>query len=206
MHVFRREDHWLFDQCNWWRESYQSLSQIQLGMNPSHQSSVKCRFLTSDPPRISKEYGSPLLNIFNDPILYDQWASPAVFEWGPYSNVATNVELALSRVAPACWALSLSAHFFSNFTPCSELTEPLTDFWRGPVFSSLGASPLLPLQQECPSLLHFTNSRSLTLYAAPGLSLLRWWPLVPHASMPYSIFHTCVSIFCVPFHLSPWDQ
>lgn len=36
---------------------------------------------------------------------------------GTYSNVATNVELALSRVAPAYWSLSLSAHFFSNFTP-----------------------------------------------------------------------------------------
>ena len=65
--MFQRENHWLFEQCNWWTESYQSLSHIQLGMNPRHQSSVKCRFLTSDPPRISKEYGSPWLNIVNDP-------------------------------------------------------------------------------------------------------------------------------------------
>lgn len=62
------------------------------------------------------------------PVLYDRWASSAVFAWGPYSNVATNVELALSTVAPAYWPLGLSAHFFSNFTPSSELTEPLTDF------------------------------------------------------------------------------
>ena len=50
------------------------------------------------------------------PILYDRWPSSAVFEWGPYRNVATNVELALSTVAPAYWPLGLSAHFFSNFT------------------------------------------------------------------------------------------
>ena len=50
------------------------------------------------------------------PVLYDQWASSAVFEWGPYSKVATNVELAHSSMAPAYWSLSLSGHFFSNFT------------------------------------------------------------------------------------------
>lgn len=172
---------------------------------PSHQSSVKCRFLTSDPPRISREYSSPWLNIVNDPrfVWPDGLPRPSLHGdptvtlrqmWAcPFHCVSC-----VLATRPLC-PLFLQLHGPPlNLLSHSQISE------EGLFIHPWGACHFCPLSRNVlPSSTLQTHAHSLfTLGYRSSPTPERWW-LLAHASIPYSIFYTCISIFCVPFCLSP---
>lgn len=92
---------------------------------------------------------------------------------------------------------------FLQLRPSSELTEPLTDFWRGPVYSSLGGFATSALWAGMsfppPALYKLTLTHCFTqLQGSPSRVV------TPSSTCFHTLQHfTPAFPFCVPFCLSP---